>query len=82
VFINSLSTLSTVSADIKTTSELKVAFEQWQRFLSLAYGEFDTSPRMFLVHTYPSAFAKFIAHAVVTGRGRPGRSDHARRAER
>lgn len=71
VFINSLSTLSSVATDIETNSELKVAFEQWQRFLSLAYGEFDSSPRMFLVHTYLSTFAKFIAHAVVTGRSVP-----------
>ena len=43
----------------------------WQRFLSLAYGKFDSSPRMFLVHTYLSTFAKFIAHAVATGRTVP-----------
>ncbi len=71
VFINSLSTLSSVAVEIETSSELSVAFEQWQRFLSLAYGKFDGSPRMFLVHTYLSTFAKFIAHAVTTGRAVP-----------
>lgn len=71
VFINSVSTLTGVAGDIASQSELSVAFEQWRRFLSLAYGEFDSSTSMFLVHTYLSVFAKFIAYAVVTGRSVP-----------
>lgn len=71
VFINSQSTLTRIAGDISTQNELSVAFEQWRRFLSLAYGEFDSSPSMFLVHTYLSVFAKFIAYAVVTGRSVP-----------
>jgi SAM-dependent methyltransferase len=51
--------------DLKRQSELRVAFEQWRRFLSIAYGRFDDSPNMFLVHTYLSVFAKFIAYAVI-----------------
>jgi len=71
VFINSLNTLTGVAGDISTQNELSVAFEQWRRFLSLAYGKFDSSSSMFLVHTYLSVFAKFIAYAVVTGRSVP-----------
>lgn len=71
VFINSLGTLTKVAGDISAQTELSVAFEQWRRFLSLAYGEFDSSTSMFLVHTYLSVFAKFIAYAVVTGRSVP-----------
>jgi len=66
VFINSLACLMEAAKDIKQHSVLKVAYEQWRRFLSIAYGKFDDSPSMFLVHTYLSVFAKFIAYVVVT----------------
>lgn len=66
VFINSMAHLHQCADDIKTQSELQVAFDQWRRFLSVAYGKFDDSPTMFLVHTYLSVFAKCIAFAVLT----------------
>jgi type I restriction-modification system DNA methylase subunit len=65
------STLQRVAGDVGEDTELAVAFAQWRRFLSLAYGEFDDSSDMFLVHTYLSVFAKLIAHAVVAGRATP-----------
>ena len=71
VFINSISTLRQVAGTIDHDPELEVAFAQWRRFLSVAYGQFDSSPDMFLVHTYLSVFAKLIAHAVVSGRATP-----------
>ena len=66
VFINSIGCLQNCVTDIAKRSELQVAYEQWRRFLSVAYGQFDDSPTMFLVHTYLSVFAKFIAFEVVT----------------
>lgn len=66
VFINSITCLQQCADDIAKQSELAVAYEQWRRFLSVAYGKFDDSPTMFLVHTYLSVFAKFIAYAVIT----------------
>lgn len=66
VFINSMISLRDCATDLTTQSELQVAFEQWRRFLSVAYGRFDDSPLMFLVHTYLSVFAKLIAYAVIT----------------
>jgi hypothetical protein len=68
VFINSIACLQSCADDIARQSELKVAYEQWRRFLSIAYGRFDDSPTMFLVHTYLAVFAKFIAFAVTTKR--------------
>jgi len=65
-FINSMISLRGCAEDLATQSELQVAFEQWRRFLSVAYGRFDDSPVMFLVHTYLSVFAKLIAYAVIT----------------
>lgn len=67
-FINSMRSLKECTKDVVTQSELKVAFEQWKRFLRIAYGRFDDSPEMFLVHTYLSVFAKFIAFAVLAKR--------------
>lgn len=65
-FINSMMALNCCLPALERQSELKVAFEQWNRFLSIAYGQFDNSPRLFLVHTYLSVFAKFIAYSVIT----------------
>jgi len=66
VFINSIACLQGCAQDIERQSGLRVAFEQWRRFLSIAYGRFDDSPTMFLVHTYLAVFAKFVAYSVIT----------------
>lgn len=50
---------------LEEQSELQVVFEQWQRFSSIAYGRFNDSPDLFLVHSYLSVFAKLIAYAVL-----------------
>lgn len=70
-FINSIVTLTEAAGNIEEQSELQVAFEQWRRFLSVAYGRFDDSPQMFLVHTYLSVFAKLLAFCVVNGSPAP-----------
>jgi type I restriction-modification system DNA methylase subunit len=57
------------AADIPST--VHVAFEQWQRFLQLAYGKFDDRPAVYLVHTYLSVFAKFLAYAVLKPNASP-----------
>jgi hypothetical protein len=66
-FINSMLALKTCADEVPKRSELSVAYDQWVRFLSLAYGRFDATPEKFLVHTYLSVFAKLIAFAVVSG---------------
>ncbi|CAP63711.1 putative restriction endonuclease/methyltransferase (plasmid) [Cupriavidus taiwanensis LMG 19424] len=71
-FINSISFLFDCIKDFSHHSELQVALDQWRKFLSVAYGRFDASPGMFLVHTYLSIFAKLIAFSVIaeeTARG-------------
>ncbi len=55
-------------ADHAEDPALRVAFEQWQRFLSIAYGaSFVNDARVFLVHTYLSVLAKLFAYEVLTG---------------
>lgn len=60
-FINSMRTLRECEGAVKHQSELQTAYQQWRRFLSIAYGRFDNSPAMFMVHTYMSVFAKLLA---------------------
>ncbi|HXH19456.1 MAG TPA: N-6 DNA methylase [Chitinophagales bacterium] len=52
--------------EAKKFGEVQVSYEQWKKFLSIAYGSFDASEENFLVHTYLSVFAKMLAYAVVS----------------
>jgi hypothetical protein len=61
-FINCISLLQKEFGSVDDGKSLSVAYEQWRRFLSVAYGEFDASPTMFLVHTYLSVFSKLLAY--------------------
>lgn len=66
VFIESFRQLSKHFNDVKKFGEVQVAFEQWRKFLSIAYGAFDDSEKNFLIHTYLSIFSKMLAFAVVS----------------
>jgi type I restriction-modification system DNA methylase subunit len=50
---------------VKNQGEVKVALEEWNKFLSIAYGTFQGSEDVFLVHTYLSIFAKMLAYSVI-----------------
>ncbi|NJL58344.1 MAG: N-6 DNA methylase [Desulfobacteraceae bacterium] len=52
--------------DAKKYGEVQVSYEQWRKFLSIAYGSFDDSENNFLIHTYLSIFSKMLAYAVVS----------------
>lgn len=71
IFINAVQAMQRVMPATKTTSAVQVAFEQWQRFLQLAYGKFDLGNSVYLVHTYLSVFAKLLAYAVLKPAARP-----------
>lgn len=66
VFIESFRELSNHFQSVKKYGEVQVSFEQWSKFLSIAYGSFDASEGNFLIHTYLSVFAKMLAYAVVS----------------
>jgi len=66
VFIESFRELFNHFKDVKKYGEVQVSFEQWSKFLSIAYGSFDASESNFLIHTYLSVFAKMLAYAVVS----------------
>lgn len=66
VFIESFRELTRHFAEAKRYGEVQVSFEQWSKFLSIAYGAFDATEDNFLIHTYLSIFAKMLAYAVVS----------------
>ena len=66
IFTESLRQMTEHFDEIKNSGEVQVSFEQWKRFLSVAYGSFDASERNFLIHTYLSVFSKMLAYTVVS----------------
>lgn len=65
-FLYAIRELSHYYNKIGDDSELQIAFEQWNLFLSIAYGSFKATPEVFLIHTYLSVFSKILAYAVIT----------------
>ena len=70
-FINTTQAMRRAMPDAAAASPVRVAFEQWQRFLQLAYGKFDEDSAIYLVHTYLSVFAKLLAYAVLKPSAQP-----------
>lgn len=66
VFIDSYRHLSEHFETAREQGDIKVSYEQWNKFLSIAYGTFDGSESNFLVHTYLSIFSKMLAYAVIS----------------
>jgi len=66
VFIESFRELDKQFNEVKKFGEVQVSFEQWNKFLSIAYGAFDGSDSNFLIHTYLSIFSKMLAYAAVS----------------
>ncbi|MDC7684520.1 N-6 DNA methylase [Asticcacaulis sp. BYS171W] len=65
-FIEAYGAMYAYFQTVKDTGEVQVAFEQWQRFLSIAYGSFDASEQIFIIHSYLSIFAKILAYEIIT----------------
>jgi len=66
VFIESFHDMSSWFVKVKKIGEVQVAFEQWEKFLSIAYSSFDAREDIFIIHTYLSVFAKMLAYSVVS----------------
>jgi hypothetical protein len=66
VFIESYRELSAWFNEAKKFGEVQVSFEQWKKFLSVAYGKFEATESNFLIHTYLSIFSKMLAYSVVS----------------
>lgn len=66
VFIESFREMTSHFQSVKKYGEVQVSYEQWKKFLSIAYGTFDASENNFLIHTYLSVFSKMLAYTVVS----------------
>jgi len=66
IFIESFRELSSWFNEAKKFGEVQVSFEQWKKFLSIAYGKFDANEKIFLIHTYLSVFSKMLAYSIVS----------------
>lgn len=66
LFIEVFGLMKLVYDDIAHEPEIQTAFREWSRFMSIAYGSFQASGEVFLVHTYLSVFAKLIAYEVIS----------------
>jgi type I restriction-modification system DNA methylase subunit len=66
VFIQCFRDLTKNFRAVQARGEVQVSFEQWEKFLSIAYGSFVASEQNFLIHTYLSVFSKLLAYAVVS----------------
>lgn len=66
IFIESFRELSALFNDAKKYGDVQVSFEQWKKFLSIAYGTFDANEKIFLIHTYLSVFSKILAYSIVS----------------
>ena len=50
----------------RSDPNVKVAYEQWSRFLSFAYDKFDSHEDIFITHTYLSIFSKLLTYEILT----------------
>lgn len=53
--------------NLQSNSDMQTAYDQWHKFLSIAYGRFDASEQVFLTQSYLSILAKMLAYEVLTG---------------
>ncbi len=65
-FIESFRQISAVFQDAKKYGEVQVSYEQWRKFLSIAYGAFADTDSAFVIHTYLSVLAKVLAYEVLS----------------
>ena len=66
VFIESFRQIMQVFQTAKKFGEVQVSYEQWSKFLSIAYGSFDDTDEAFVIHTYLSVLAKTLAYEVLS----------------
>jgi hypothetical protein len=66
VFIECYRGISKVFIDAKKYGEVQVSYEQWKKFLSIAYGSFADTDNAFVIHTYLSILAKVLAYEVLS----------------
>lgn len=65
-FIECFRLIRKVFQDAKKYGEVQVSLEQWRKFLSIAYGQFEGSDDDFVIHSYLSILAKILTYEVLS----------------
>jgi SAM-dependent methyltransferase len=65
VFIEVMRKMHFHFPDLSLFPDIQVAYQNWAKFLSIAYGSFNATPQIFFIHTYLSIFSKIIAYSIV-----------------
>ncbi|MCP5494829.1 MAG: SAM-dependent DNA methyltransferase [Leptospiraceae bacterium] len=65
-FLTALNLMTKHYSNIQNELEIQTAYNQWERFLSIAYGRFVGNTKVFLVHTYLSVFSKILAFSILS----------------
>ncbi len=67
--------LSGIYSSIGNRNQVKVKFENWQRYLEIVYGDKPSGSQLFVRHTYLATLAKLLVYYRITS-GKPiGRDD-------
>ncbi len=66
VFIECFRELKKWYNDAKKFGEVQVAYDEWSKFLSIAYGSYEATDENFMIHTYLSVFSKMLAYSIIT----------------
>ena len=66
VFIEAFDKMKRYFESVKEAPSIKTSYREWEKFLSVAYGKFEGSSDVYIVHTYLSVFAKLLAYEVIT----------------
>jgi len=66
VFVESKNELNKWFENAKKYGMVQVSYEQWHKFLSIAYGSYQGTESDFLTHTYLSIFSKLLAYSILS----------------
>jgi len=64
-FLTSIAIFKTQFDKVKHLPEIIISFEQWHKCMSIAYGSFEASEEVFIVHSYLSIFSKILGYCVL-----------------
>ena len=66
LFANCFFELNKIYDEIKNTSSVNICFEEWKKYLSIAYNFRINSEETFITHTYISIFTKILTYKILS----------------
>lgn len=65
LFLNVWGGMKAFFATIEDDTDIQTAYQEWEKFLSIAYGKFNANYDIFLIHSYLNVFAKLLGYTFV-----------------